>query len=234
MKEKERAQKSFHPRTVFPSPPQSLGALFAHTNKDVRDQARALVLGLYTYIGDAVRPALKSLKDVQLKELEAEWESITPNAKPPRKVRSAAAKAAKKVRASNGGACWKLSHRRRRRRRALALTRTLPLLRAPFLFQADASAAAAADVEGDDAAEGSDNEDEASPAIDAYELADPVAILGKIPSSFAEDVEAAKWSIRCEAVEAVNKMANTPKLADGDYGDLVRTMKRVRGRRVGP
>jgi hypothetical protein len=44
-----------------------------------------------------VRPALKSLKDVQMKELEQEWEAITPNAKAPRKVRSAAAKAAKKV-----------------------------------------------------------------------------------------------------------------------------------------
>lgn len=67
----------------------------------------------------------------------------------------------------------------------------------------------------------------AAPVVDVYELADPVAILNSMPPNFAEDIEAAKWSVRLEAIEAVNKKANTPKLADGDYGDLVRTMKRV-------
>lgn len=96
--------------------------------------------------------------------------------------------------------------------------------------ETETTTASASAANGEAAA--SDGEADAAPAIDVYDLADPVAILGKIPSSFTEDVEAAKWSIRNDAVEAVNKLANTPKLADGDYGDLVRVMKRVRRRLV--
>ena len=49
----------------------------------------------------------------------------------------------------------------------------------------------------------------------------------QIPASFAEDIEAAKWSTRKEAIEAVIKLAEAPKLVPGEYGDLVRMLKKV-------
>lgn len=59
----------------------------------MRDQGRAIILALYTYIGDAVLPALKTLKPVQVTELEEAWASIQPGTTvPPRKLRSIAAK----------------------------------------------------------------------------------------------------------------------------------------------
>ena len=49
----------------------------------------------------------------------------------------------------------------------------------------------------------------------------------QIPPTFGEDIEAAKWQTRKEALEAVLKLVEAPKLASGDYGDLVRILKKV-------
>lgn len=43
--------------------------------------------------------------------------------------------------------------------------------------------------------------------------------------------EAKKWQERKEALEAVEALAKNPKLEAGDYGDLVRALKKVGGRR---
>lgn len=39
--------------------------------------------------------------------------------------------------------------------------------------------------------------------------------------------EAKKWQERKEALEAVEALAKNPKLEGGDYGDLVRALKKV-------
>lgn len=54
---------------------QAIPKLFEHMNKDVRDQGRAIVLALYSYIGEAVRPSLKQLKPVQVRYT---WRSKQP------------------------------------------------------------------------------------------------------------------------------------------------------------
>lgn len=41
--------------------------------------------------------------------------------------------------------------------------------------------------------------------------------------------EAKKWQERKEALEAVEALAKNPKLEAGDYGDLVRALKKVSG-----
>lgn len=41
--------------------------------------------------------------------------------------------------------------------------------------------------------------------------------------------EAKKWQERKEALEAVEALARNPKLEAGDYGDLVRALKKVGG-----
>lgn len=70
-------------------------------------------------------------------------------------------------------------------------------------------------------------ENEAPPVIDPYDLADPVEILSKLPKDFYEKVEEKKWQERKEALDAVEALVKTPKLENGDYGDLVRALKKV-------
>ncbi|XP_068168966.1 cytoskeleton-associated protein 5 isoform X2 [Antennarius striatus] len=78
----------------------------------------------------------------------------------------------------------------------------------------------------------SDGEDEAETvaAVDAYELLEAVEILSKIPKDFYEKIEAKKWQERKEVLEAVEALTKNPKLENGDYGDLVRALKKVVGK----
>ncbi|XP_041794841.1 cytoskeleton-associated protein 5 isoform X2 [Chelmon rostratus] len=80
--------------------------------------------------------------------------------------------------------------------------------------------------------EQSDGEDEVETvaAVDPYELLEAVEILSKIPKDFYEKIEAKKWQERKEALEAVEVLAKNPKLESGDYGDLVRALKKVVGK----
>lgn len=63
--------------------------------------------------------------------------------------------------------------------------------------------------------------------IDPYELAVPVDILSKLPKNFYEDIESKKWQERKEALESLEVLLKAPKLENGDYGDLVRALKKV-------
>lgn len=78
--------------------------------------------------------------------------------------------------------------------------------------------------EGGDGGESSD----APAEVDAYELSEPVDVLSKIPDNFYTDVNSAKWKERKEALEAFQEIVKKPKLVKGDYGELVRTLKKVR------
>ena len=83
--------------------------------------------------------------------------------------------------------------------------------------------------EGDGAgagAEGADDEEEDSAADDPYDLIDPVDILSKIPKNFFELVEEKKWQLRKEALDALLPLAQTPKIENGDFGDVVRALKK--------
>ncbi|KAK6291203.1 hypothetical protein J4Q44_G00384010 [Coregonus suidteri] len=78
--------------------------------------------------------------------------------------------------------------------------------------------------------EDGDCEDESAPQVDPYELLDPVEILSKLPKDFYEKIEAKKWQERKEALEALEMLVKHPKLDNGDYGDVVRALKRVIGK----
>uniref|UniRef100_A0A4W5P0I9 Cytoskeleton associated protein 5 n=1 Tax=Hucho hucho TaxID=62062 RepID=A0A4W5P0I9_9TELE len=71
---------------------------------------------------------------------------------------------------------------------------------------------------------------DSAPQVDAYELLDPVEILSKLPKDFYVKIEAKKWQERKEALEALEMLAKHPKLDNGDYGDVVRALKRVIGK----
>uniref|UniRef100_A0A8C8GX75 TOG domain-containing protein n=1 Tax=Oncorhynchus tshawytscha TaxID=74940 RepID=A0A8C8GX75_ONCTS len=71
---------------------------------------------------------------------------------------------------------------------------------------------------------------DSAPQVDPYELQDPVEILSKLPKDFYVKIEAKKWQERKEALEALATLAKHPKLDNGDYGDVVRALKRVIGK----
>lgn len=75
--------------------------------------------------------------------------------------------------------------------------------------------------------EDEDERDDGVAAVDPYELADPVDILSKLPKDFYEKIEAKKWQERKEVLEALETLVKTPKLENGEYGDLVRALKKV-------
>ncbi|XP_024136734.1 cytoskeleton-associated protein 5 isoform X3 [Oryzias melastigma] len=84
-------------------------------------------------------------------------------------------------------------------------------------------------VQGGEHSDG-DDEEETAAAVDPYELLEPVEILSKLPKDFYEKIEAKKWQERKEALEAVETLTKNPKLENGDYGDLVRALKKVVGK----
>ncbi|XP_061931308.1 protein mini spindles isoform X2 [Apis cerana] len=65
------------------------------------------------------------------------------------------------------------------------------------------------------------------PEIDPYELLEPIDILSKLPKDFYEKLEAKKWQERKEALEVLDALVKHPKLENGDYGDLVRALKKI-------
>ncbi|KAM9816605.1 cytoskeleton-associated protein 5 isoform 1-T2 [Syngnathus typhle] len=78
--------------------------------------------------------------------------------------------------------------------------------------------------------ESGEEEEETVAAVDPYELMEAVDILSKLPKDFYDKIEAKKWQERKEALEAVESLSKNPKLESGDYGDLVRALKKVVGK----
>ncbi|XP_045892888.1 cytoskeleton-associated protein 5 isoform X2 [Micropterus dolomieu] len=75
-----------------------------------------------------------------------------------------------------------------------------------------------------------EDEEETVAAVDPYELLEAVDILSKMPKDFYDKIEAKKWQERKEALEAIETLTKNPKLENGDYGDLVRALKKVVGK----
>ncbi|KAF7730601.1 Microtubule-associated protein, microtubule dynamics during spindle orientation [Apophysomyces ossiformis] len=95
--------------------------------------------------------------------------------------------------------------------------------------QEAAAAAAANEVEMDEATEAADDaqpmEEE---AIDPYDLADPVDITSKLPGDFYELLSSKNWKQRREALDALLENTKTPKIMDKDYSELMAALaKRV-------
>nr|XP_054761945.1 cytoskeleton-associated protein 5-like isoform X1 [Lytechinus pictus] len=82
----------------------------------------------------------------------------------------------------------------------------------------------------DDADEDEDEEDEADaagPAVDPYDLLEPVDVLSKLPKDFYENMEAKKWQTRKEALEVLQPLTANPKIEPGDFAELVRVLKKT-------
>ncbi|KAH7368046.1 spindle pole body component alp14 [Plectosphaerella cucumerina] len=75
-------------------------------------------------------------------------------------------------------------------------------------------------------AEGEDDvgEDEGEePAeMDAFDLAEPQDVFGKIPATFHDHLASSKWKERKEALEALYAALNVPRIKDGDFNEINR------------
>ncbi|XP_058466115.1 protein mini spindles isoform X2 [Malaya genurostris] len=72
-----------------------------------------------------------------------------------------------------------------------------------------------------------DEEVDEAEEIDPMDLIDPVDILSKLPKDFYDKLEAKKWQERKESLESLEILLQNPKLQPGDYGDVVRALKKV-------
>ncbi|OLL25274.1 Spindle pole body component alp14 [Neolecta irregularis DAH-3] len=66
--------KTVNPKLIL----KHLPKIFAHSDKNVRAEGQALTMELYRWLGDALRPSLSELKPLQIKELDAAFESLEP------------------------------------------------------------------------------------------------------------------------------------------------------------
>ncbi|XP_049292206.1 protein mini spindles isoform X4 [Anopheles funestus] len=92
--------------------------------------------------------------------------------------------------------------------------------------QQQIAASAVDGVEGEDDGDGTEGGD-VREEIDPMDLIDPVDILSKLPKDFYDKLEAKKWQERKESLEALETLLQNPKLQPGDYGDVVRALKKV-------
>ena len=83
---------------------------------------------------------------------------------------------------------------------------------------AAAKQAAAAQTQDPEEEEGAEEEAE---EIGAFDLAEPVDVLAKIPESFQENTASTKWKDRKDALDALYEAANTPKIKDGHFDEVV-------------
>jgi cytoskeleton-associated protein 5 len=67
------------PKSVF----KALPKIFAHSDKTVRAEGSLLVQSLYSYVGDAIQPAIAELKPVQIKEINEACDALKAEGKGP-------------------------------------------------------------------------------------------------------------------------------------------------------
>ncbi|KAL4854812.1 hypothetical protein ACK3TF_004509 [Chlorella vulgaris] len=179
---------------------KALPALFAHTQAGVRDRVKEVSVELAAYLGQSVVAGvlLDKMPAAMRKDVDAAVAELPPSKKQPSRFT-----------------------RREAAERAA---------------QGDSEAM---DVDGGEGADGGGpTAVEEEPESDVFEFATPVDILGPLskaqcavdddpPVPFWDALDAKKWGLRKAALEKVKELGATPRLATGDYGDLVRALKKV-------
>ncbi|XP_065581749.1 cytoskeleton-associated protein 5-like [Artemia franciscana] len=160
---------------------KAVPSILEDRDKNVREEGKVLMIELYRWIGQALKPQLSNLKPIQVSELEAEFDKI--GHEKPVQVR---------------------------------------FLRSQQDLKAKFEAKAAGIEDGDE-----EEEEQGAPEIDPLDLLEPVEVLSKLPKDFYDKCEAKKWQERKEAMEDLEKLVSHPKLEPGDYGDIVRAIKKI-------
>lgn len=91
--------------------------------------------------------------------------------------------------------------------------------------QQDAMAASSAAPEGGEAEDGGeDYEDEDGGEVDAFDFAEPVDVMPKVPKDLHELLSSSKWKDRKEALDGLQAALNVPRIKDGPFDDIVRAL----------
>lgn len=81
----------------------------------------------------------------------------------------------------------------------------------------------------EDGAEGDEDEEEQPAQADAFDLAEPVDVLSKVPKDFHENLASTKWKERKEALDALYAVVNVDRIKEGHFDeilqDLAKSMK---------
>lgn len=79
-------------------------------------------------------------------------------------------------------------------------------------------------ADGGDYDDGDDDAGEEPEEIDAFDLAEPQDILKGIPGNFYDLLGSSKWKDRKEALEALYALVNIPRIKDGDFNEVNRSL----------
>ncbi len=74
---------------------------------------------------------------------------------------------------------------------------------------------------GDEDAEADQQEVEEAPEVETFDLAEPVDVIKKMPSDFHERLASTKWKDRKEALDEFYGVANTERIQDGHYDEVI-------------
>ncbi|KAL8866888.1 MAG: hypothetical protein Q9174_006017, partial [Haloplaca sp. 1 TL-2023] len=88
------------------------------------------------------------------------------------------------------------------------------------LLRSQQAVEAAAPTTQEDADEEVEVEEEPS-GMDAFDLAEPIDVLSKVPTDFQDNIASSKWKDRKDALDALYAAANTDRIKDGPYDDIV-------------
>lgn len=94
------------------------------------------------------------------------------------------------------------------------------LTRAQQAAIASAPPAAAGGYHEQGAAPEEEEEDEVE--VNAFDLAEPIDVISKIPADFYEMMASSKWKDRKDALDNLFTILNTPRVKEGPYDELVR------------
>ncbi|MCJ1432961.1 Microtubule-associated protein, microtubule dynamics during spindle orientation [Xylographa pallens] len=90
------------------------------------------------------------------------------------------------------------------------------------LLRTQQAAVAAAPVAGGgDDLEGEGEEDEEEAEVDAFDLAEPVDVVSKIPPDFYENLASTKWKDRKEALDALYAVVKVDRIKDGHFDEMI-------------
>ena len=175
---------NFGCKVVDPKPVlKTLPKVFAHADKNVRNEAQNLTVELYRWLKEAIKPLFwGELKPVQQQDLDKLFENVKQEPAPKQE----------------------------------RLTKA----------QQDAMATASAPEGGDEGEgeAGEDGEAEDGGNIDAFDLAEPVDVMPKVPKDLHDQLASSKWKDRKEALDALHSALNIPRIKEGPFDDIVRAL----------
>ncbi|KAL8674410.1 MAG: hypothetical protein Q9168_001202 [Polycauliona sp. 1 TL-2023] len=89
------------------------------------------------------------------------------------------------------------------------------------LLRSQQAAVEAAPVAGQEDEAEAEVEDDQPGEIDAFDLAEPVDVISKVPANFGESMASSKWKDRKDALDALFAAVNTDRIKDGPFDDIM-------------